>query len=210
MESNILTGISNFLSNFLSSLGNIILLIILGIVVYFALKQKVITYYIIPSDTNPEFTKETREILSRSSINDRYKIKEVPSRDQADITIELRSRASLTKEHGKPEYYPGTKKQIRFSFTWQRPKPYIAIDDVNWTYGVNESGLSIPEYRKYVIQHEFMHALGFDHQPCNKNTAPNGVCPVLYQSTRGPPKGFRCGYEVTDVDYTKKLKNPYF
>lgn len=174
------------------------------------MKSKDITYYVVPSITNPEFARETREILTHSDISNKYSIREVSDLEYADIVIELRSRASLTKDHSKIEYYPGTNKQIRFSFTWQRPKPYVAIDDINWTYGVDESGLSLKEYRKYVIQHEFMHALGFDHQPCNAETAKNGRCPVLYQATRGPPPGFKAGYEVTDVDYTKKLENPYF
>jgi hypothetical protein len=52
--------------------------------------------------------------------------------------------------------------------------------------------------------------LGFDHQPCNNDTAPNGICPVLYQSTRGCPTGFKCGYEVTKFDYNKKIKGSYF
>ncbi len=174
------------------------------------MKEQNITYYIHTSLSNPEFKQETRGILKNSAINHKYKIKEVNDPNAADIVIELRSRVSLNVDHNKPEYYPGTNKQIRFSFTWQRPKPYIAIDDINWTYGVAESGLSIDEYRKYVIQHEFMHALGYDHQPCNNETASHGRCPVLYQATRGPPKGFKAGYEVTPIDYTKKLDNPYF
>ena len=194
----------------LSDIGSILLLVLAGIILYFMLRDRSITYYIVPSLTNPEFTSETRTILTRSKITNRYTINEVTDKQLADIVIELRSRASLDKDHSKIEYYPGTDKPIRFSFTWQRPKPYIAIDDVNWTYGVKESGLTLKEYRQYVIRHEFMHALGFDHQPCNEKTAVNGVCPVLYQATRGPPYGFRSGYDATDIDYTKKLDNPYF
>ena len=194
----------------LLDIGNLLLLILAGIILYFLMKSKDITYYVVPSITNPEFARETREILTHSDISNKYSIREVSDREYADIVIELRSRASLTKNHSKIEYYPGTNKQIRFSFTWQRPKPYVAIDNINWTYGVDESGLSLKEYRKYVVQQEFMHALGFDHQPCNAETAKNGRCPVLYQATRGPPQGFKAGYEVTNVDYTKKLENPYF
>ena len=196
--------------NLANTIINLLLLLLVGIFLYYVSKFKDITYYIIPSKTNPEFVNETKEILKHSNINNKYSIKNVDNPSNADITIELRSRDSLTADHSKIEYYPGTDKQIRFSFTWQRPKPYIAIDDMNWTYGVQESGLTLSEYRKYVIQHEFMHALGFDHQPCNKRTAKNGQCPILYQATRGPPSGFKSGIEVTDLDYTKKLRNPYF
>jgi hypothetical protein len=195
---------------FLSDIGNILLLLVVFIILYVVLRDRQITYYIQDSDTNIEFKRETSEILKNSAINNRYKISEVNSKNEADIIVELRSRSSLNEYHKKPEYYPGTNKQIRFSLTWQQPKPYVAIDDNNWTYGVPESGLSIPEYRKYVIQHEFMHALGFDHQPCNADTAINGRCPVLYQATRGPPPGFLAGYEVIPLDYTKKLDNSYF
>ncbi len=200
----------NLIVEFLSDFGNLLLLILAGIILYFLMKDRCITYFIHPSTSNPEFKGETREILKHSAINNKYKIREVDDIKTADIVIELRSRSSLNAEHDTPEYYPGTNKQIRFSFTWQRPKPYIAIDDVNWTYGVSESGLSIRDYRKYVIQHEFMHALGYDHQPCNIETASQGRCPILFQATRGPPKGFQAGYEVIPIDYTKKLENPYF
>ena len=169
-------------------------------------KSQPFFYYIHDSNTNLEFKAETRAILINSRINNKFTIRETDDQKLADISIELRSRSSLTKHHSNLEYYPGTTKPIRFSFTWQYTKPYIAIDDINWTNGVKESGLSLFEYRKYVIQHEFMHALGYDHQPCNTNTAVNGVCPILYQSTRGPPVGFKSGYEVLDIDYTKKIR----
>lgn len=198
------------ISEFLSDFGNLLLLILAGIILYFLMKDRSITYYISKNLNHVDFERETREILQHSNVNLKYKIREVDDQQQADITIELRSRESLNVEHSTPQYYPGTNKQIRFSFTWQRPKPYIAIDEVNWTHGVDESGLSIKEYRKYVIQHEFLHALGYDHQPCNKETAVGGVCPILYQSTRGPPTGFKSGYEIQPIDYTKKLDNPYF
>lgn len=168
-----------------------------------------ITYYITPSDTNPEFKPETRRILQTSSINARYNIQEVDDPIYADITLELRDTSSLDAFHLIPEYYPNTQKQIRFSLTWQIPKPYIAIDKNNWTNGVPESKLSLQEYRNYVIRHEFMHGLGFNHQPCNANTVINGVCPVLYQATRGPPDGYKCGQDAIPIDFTKKLPNAY-
>jgi hypothetical protein len=187
---------------------DLILLALAGIILYFLLKYPVYITYFIKSN-NSDFIRETRKILKESSINNRYKIKEVFD-ETADIVIELRTRESLMDVSDKIEYYPGTKKQIFFSYTWQFPKPYIAIDETNWFMGVPESGLSLENYRKYVIQHEFLHALGFDHQPCDETTAVNGICPILYQSTRGCPPGFKCGYDVTDADYTKRIKKTYF
>jgi len=192
----------------LSDIGLVLILFIAIVIFYLCFRTKTAIYYITPSLTNPEFARETREILAHSGV--KHSIAETDDPSNADIVIELVSREEMEKESSKVEYYPGTKKRIYFSYTWQRPKPYIAIDAVNWTYGVPESGLSIEEYRKYVIQHEFMHALGYDHRPCNARTAPNGVCPVLYQATRGCPPGFKCGSEITQFDYEKKLDDPYF
>ena len=193
----------------LSDIVKLLFLIIAGALIYLILMPTYITYYIVPSDTNVEFKPETRQILQTSAINKRYNIKEVQDKNQADIVIELRDRSSLDEHHRIPEYYPGTQKQIRFSLTWQAPKPYIAVDKDNWTYGVPESKLSLQEYRNYVIRHEFMHGLGFDHQPCDASTAVNGVCPVLYQATRGAPSEFKCGQDVLNADFTKKIPGAY-
>ena len=184
-------------------------LIIAGILLYLILTPKSITYFIGLSDTHPDFKSEAHRIIQTSSLNSRYNIREVSNENQADIVMELRDRKSLDVHHKVPEYYPGTKKQIRFSLTWQFPKPYIAIDKDNWTYGVPESNMTLQEYRNYVIRHEFMHGLGFDHQPCNASTAVNGVCPVLYQATRGAPAGFKCGQDAIDVDFAKKIPGAY-
>ena len=80
-------------------------------------------------------------------------------------------------------------------------KPNIYIDDVNWTNGVVESGLTADEYKSYVIEHEFGHALGYNHLPCE---LADGTCPVLYQSTVGCPDGTKCGYKVAKKDLQAK------
>lgn len=190
--------------------GTILVILVVCILVYWIHKSSAIKYYIVGLPEHPEFIPETRQILNTSKILESHNIKEVHNIDQADIVIRLKHRKDLDAHHSKFEYYPGTQKPIRFSFTWQNPKPHIAIDHINWRDGVKESGLTVSQYRRYVIQHEFMHALGYDHQPCNKDTAPGGVCPVLYQSTRGPPAGFKCGHEVTPYDYGKKIPGSYY
>ncbi len=203
----------------MSNLFYVLLFIIVVVVFYAAFTERKYTnrgnsikYYIKPYPSNDNFLSETRHILNNSSINNTHYIEETLDISNADIQIELVSRSNMAKMYNEDEieYYPGTKERIWFSFTTQRPKPRIYIDEINWTYGVKQSGLSIRDYRKYVIQHEFMHALGYDHQPCNEKTAVNGVCPVLYQATRGCPVGFKCGYNVTLSDYDSKISGSYF
>jgi hypothetical protein len=168
------------------------------------ISDKLFKYFI--KSSNGDFIWETREILNNSSINQTHNIMEVLDEKNADITIELKPRHELIDMYKDEEYYPNTKKQIWYSFTQYGTKPIrIYIDDANWIYGVEESGLSHSEYKKYVIQHEFMHALGYDHQECNENTATNGICPIMYQATKGCPEGFQCGYNITKADYTKRL-----
>ena len=163
--------------------------------------------YFIKSDDN-NFIWETREILNNSPIQQTHNVKEVLDEKSADIIIELKPRAELINMYNTPEYYPGTKKQIWYSFTHYGITPIrVYIDEVNWIYGVPESGLSHSEYKKYVIQHEFMHALGYDHQPCDETTATDGRCPIMYQSTKSCPEGFKCGYNITAADYTKRIRS---
>jgi len=197
-----------FLKDVFNFIKDIFLLILLVVLVIFLSNRKpAITYHIIPSKIDVEFAEQTRNIIKKSGI--KYNVEEIDKKEQADIIIELVQEDKLVNEF-KKEYYPGTNKLIRFSATWQHPKPYVAINMQNWINGVPESGLTLTEYREYVILHEFMHALGYHHQPCNEQTAVNGVCPVLYQSTRGCPKGFKCGHKITEIDYTRRIPNSYF
>jgi hypothetical protein len=178
-------------------------------------------YYVHHSERYPTFQAECRNILERSAWKS-YRTYAPASRPElANIHIYLKHESFMTEKYGRDiEYYydrldqwgqprnPTEKKgrRIHFSTTYYTdPKrPIIYINEANWA-GCPESGLSLAEYREYVINHEFGHALGYDHQPCNAQTATDGRCPVMYQSTRGPPVGFLCGYQPTDVDHTKKL-----
>jgi hypothetical protein len=186
------------------------LLVIVFLIIYNASHSN-ISYYIYPSQEDPSFQEQVRSILQNTKFQRNIRVSESSSAEHADIAIHLTSRAEMDKWHKEPQYYPSGK-QIRFSITSQRTdaKPQIYIDAINWLYGVEESGLTPEQYRAYVIRHEFMHALGYEHQPCNADTAVNGVCPVLYQSTRGCPQGFQCGYQITPADYGSKLPFAYF
>lgn len=178
------------------------------------LGHSVIQYHVAPCAADPQFKPEVERIIARSELRTKFKLQPAANvnneRNDATITIEMPSKEEMDKEYADDatEHYAGQKKkQIRFSYTTQGPKmkPKIYIDPINWQ-GVPESGLSLNDYRTYVIQHELMHALGFDHQECNAKTASRGVCPLMYQSTRGPPSGeYRCGFNPIAADFAIKL-----
>lgn len=203
----IIDDLINLIKNLLTD-GLFVLVLLVCIAIYYSTNNTSnlrVTYYIDTKDT--EFNEQCRKILHHSTINSTHNIVQVLSKKTADIEIYLVPRDEMMIKRGnKPlEMYPGTNKPIYFSWTYQKPKPIIYIDEVNWRYGVPESGLSVTDYRTYVVQHEFLHALGYDHQKCNEVTAPDGVCPIMFQSTRGCPAGFKCGYTITKFDYEKRL-----
>lgn len=161
-------------------------------------KKKKLRKVYIDGNGFPSFEKEYKHILSSNKeINERYELQFVNPID-ADIFIHLVPRKNMEKMHtGKIETYKDGSR-IWFSWTYKFDKPRIFIDQTNWFEGVEKSGLKVPQYRQYVALHEFMHALGFDHQPCETK-----VCPIMYQATRGPPKGKKAGYNITPLDWTK-------
>lgn len=76
----------------------------------------------------------------------------------------------------------------------------IYVNEARWLgiYDDNRSGLALPAYRMYVIQHELGHALGVDtHATVTDVTQ---LCPVMVQQTKGthgaPPHPF-----PTDPDF---------
>lgn len=158
-------------------------------------------YYIEDNPIEPDFIWETRKILSQNEKSLRHSISEVRDANSADVIIKVVDRPTMI-QHGRPqEFYPNGQ-PIYLSWTYYTRKPKeIWIDLDNWRFGVDESGLTLQQYRQYVILHEFLHALGYDHQPCESE-----VCPLMYQSTKGCPRGSKCGYQITDLDFTKKIQ----
>ncbi len=195
-------------------LGDLFWLVIFIVVVFIVIRldgpqrlilggnDYVVKYYTFPSEIDLSFREQVRNILTNSRWNTKYNIKEVDDAKSANVHIYLTARKDLDYAHKEPEYYESNpKKQIRFSITTQSHTmhPRIDIDSLNWLNGVEESGLTLQQYRSYVIEHEFGHALGHDHLECL-----NGQCPVMYQATRGCGSS-KCSYTVSDKDLNGEL-----
>ena|SRR6478609_3669065 len=60
-------------------------------------------------------------------------------------------------------------------------KNIIYFNVNRWLYGSKESGLSLEDYKNYLIFHEWGHLLGRGHATCSKNE--DDPCPIMYQQT---------------------------
>lgn len=171
-------------------------------------KQQSIKYYVEHSYIDSTFDTQVKYILSTTKWNKYYNIINVSDKNVADIHIYLVPDEELNMYHKTKKTY-STGEQIRFSYTVQSRtlKPQIYINDKNWLYGVEQSNLSLFDYRRYVINHEFGHGLGYNHLPCDNKTTTNGICPVMYQSTVGCPDKYICGTSPSVKDYKANKLN---
>ena len=171
-------------------------------------RRRIVPYYIenrynFDKNLYESFARETERILATSQWNERFAPIRVGDPALALIKISLTPNSVIEMLGLAPQYYDDGRR-IKFSVTTQSTfmRPYIYINADNWVEGVVESGLSLADYRRYVINHEFGHGLGFNHAKCTTNP-----CPVMYQSTRGCPA--TCGMEARDEDYEKKIKGRF-
>lgn len=110
-------------------------------------------------------------------------------RPNVKIGIAPNRTAYETDRKGKKRY---------FSYTLVDETPNIIwLDPVNFLYGVKDAQMTVQDYRKYLINHEFGHVLGKDHIKC---TSQYKICPTMHQMTRGIPRGSHSNYKVTDHD----------
>lgn len=121
------------------------------------------------------------------------------SDDDPDIIYILSTTEEIKEARNKPsdkDIYGGP---ANLSVTFYGKDPIeVMIDANNFITGVPISKLGKKEYRKYVINHETGHALGYGHLPCNSE---NQICPVMYQMTKGVPADYEPSYQVKEVDY---------
>ena len=113
-----------------------------------------------------------------------------PSR-QADVYIHLSNDKTIKKKCG----FEGLSCAVLGGNN-------IYLNETNWTRGSAKSGLSLGDYRKYVMTHEMCHILGYLHEECSgagdkvsimtQQTLGTGECKPhggnLHFNSSNPPK----------------------
>lgn len=173
-------------------------------------KQKRQTFYSYYIDSKfSDFNDETQSILSKSRINEFVDIFRVYSLKKADIIIRLVDREDAIELIRKSKVVGIEDIKNNTFFSWveyTKNQPEVNIDYDKWTLGSDINyGLSLKDYRKTLIQHEFLHALGYAHVNCNKCTKFGNVCPLMF----GPTKTYKTNHihntEVSSIDFTERL-----
>jgi hypothetical protein len=59
---------------------------------------------------------------------------------------------------------------------------FMYLNSERWFYGSKQSGLSLTDYRQYMISHEIGHILGHDHTKC---PCVGCAAPIMMQQTLG-------------------------
>lgn len=90
-------------------------------------------------------------------------------RDDKHVTIRLSKEETIRKKCGFR----------KLSCALGKSTIYLHLD--NWLHGSKASGLSLTNYRKYLVNHEIGHILGLGH----KKPVGTGKCPVMVQQTLG-------------------------
>ena len=58
----------------------------------------------------------------------------------------------------------------------------VVLNAKRWLLGADSYGSDLPDYRRYLVNHEFGHALGKHHVDC---PAPGRLAPIMLQQTKG-------------------------
>lgn len=107
--------------------------------------------------------------------DERYKFVHVSSEDNPDTTFQLTSVGTTAELCGS---------QIDMEtscHTGITGKSTVIINESRWVRGAHPFEGDVGNYRQYLVNHEFGHAIGYsEHQPCTHN---GGLAPVMMQQT---------------------------
>lgn len=163
--------------------------------------KNVVYYYVYESDIDKDFKYIVVNNIKKSNWNKYFNIEYTDNILLADIKIQLVLKSYLKNWD--------TNYSTTVQSFYNSPNIYINAD--NWLHGSAKSKLGLWDYRKYIINHEFGHALGYDHLICNEDNNINGYCPIMHQNTNGCGK-YKCSINTQEIDYNKapRIKNSYF
>lgn len=71
--------------------------------------------------------------------------------------------------------------QTRGSVSCQNGRS-VVLNARRWAFGAQAYGSNVPDYRRYLVNHEFGHLLGRQHVDCPRRGA---SAPVMMQQTKG-------------------------
>jgi hypothetical protein len=171
-------------------------------------KRKSYYSYFIDS-THSKFVETTEDILNKSHINKFVDIYRVDNKRKADIIIRLVSREDCIELIKKSKVVSMEDVKDNKFFSWVeylKPKPEVNIDYEKWLNGSEiDYGISLKNYRKTLIQHEFLHALGYAHVNCNVNTKTGNKCPLMFGPSVTYKKNHIHNHEVSEIDFSERL-----
>jgi hypothetical protein len=169
-------------------------------------KSKTYYSYFIDSD-HLKFVQTTEDTLKKSQINDFIDIYRVNSKREADILIRLVSREEAIELIKKSKIVSIEDNNTFFSWVeYLKAKPEVNIYYEKWMKGSEiDYGISVKKYRETLIQHEFLHALGYAHVKCNVNTKSGNKCPLMFGPVTTYKKNHIQNHEVTAIDFSQRL-----
>jgi|LakMenE18May11ns_1017448.scaffolds.fasta_scaffold9864659_2 hypothetical protein len=113
----------------------------------------------------------TSSVNVNSSDGSNRREREREREREPDVHIRLSSEKTIKKECG----FEGLSCAVLGGHN-------IYLNETNWTNGSKKSGLSLQDYRKYVLTHEMCHILGYLHETCS---GPNEKVSIMVQQTLG-------------------------
>lgn len=132
--------------------------------------------------TSSGFTKQENKLIQSILCDPRswgVVFKQVPEfTDPREVAIEI----TKSPNYKIKALFP-FESLYNLSVTDSRASPIkIYFSEENWNSGANSGYTNIQEYRTYVVNHEFGHALGHGHAKCPR---PGGPAHIMQQQSLG-------------------------